>query len=200
MTTPDAAFDRADTNRDGRLSIDEFSNFVRSSVSGPSTTNYPITSNYSNLDYAGDYGSAVNRSSSYESSTIGGSGGLAAGYGASLYGTSYRASSGNLGGDAVNYNVAGSAGAAGASSVDASSTSFSSASQSSSVQQYETDAQGNFVDSNPQIVRRPAQSGPLTLTQNIRVRFLQPPPVPPPGVRSFAYGRSIVMDVVSSSP
>ncbi|CAF0760214.1 unnamed protein product [Adineta steineri] len=33
----------------------------------------------------------------------------------------------------------------------------------------------------PQIIRRPPAQGPLTYQQNISVRFLQPPPVPPPG-------------------
>ena len=47
---------------------------------------------------------------------------------------------------------------------------------------YATDAQGLFKDPNPQVIRRAAQSGPQTYTQKILVRFLQPPPVPPPGV------------------
>ncbi|CAF1282368.1 unnamed protein product [Rotaria sp. Silwood1] len=40
---------------------------------------------------------------------------------------------------------------------------------------------GLFFDTNPQIIRRPAPGGVQTYTQNIQVRFLQPPPVPPPG-------------------
>lgn len=40
-----------------------------------------------------------------------------------------------------------------------------------------------FHDPNPQIIRRPARAGVLTYTQNIQIRFLQPPPLPPPGVR-----------------
>lgn len=39
-----------------------------------------------------------------------------------------------------------------------------------------------FNDPNPQIVRRAATEGPVTYQQKILVRFLQPPPVPPPGV------------------
>ncbi|CAF1042188.1 unnamed protein product [Adineta steineri] len=53
--------------------------------------------------------------------------------------------------------------------------------QTNTVQRYETDAQGIFIDPNPQIVRRPAAGGTVAYTQNIRVRFLQPPPIPPPG-------------------
>ncbi|CAF4616628.1 unnamed protein product, partial [Rotaria sp. Silwood2] len=46
---------------------------------------------------------------------------------------------------------------------------------------YATDAQGLFQDPNPQIIRRPAPTGVQTYTQHVQVRFLQPPPVPPPG-------------------
>lgn len=42
-----------------------------------------------------------------------------------------------------------------------------------------------FIDPNPQIIRRPAKEGVQTYTQNVRIRFLQPPPLPPPGVRSL---------------
>jgi hypothetical protein len=39
-----------------------------------------------------------------------------------------------------------------------------------------------FHDPNgPQILRRPPAHGPVTYRQNVSVRFLQPPPVPPPG-------------------
>ena len=63
-------------------------------------------------------------------------------------------------------------------------------SASSNAQQYATDAQGNFKDENPQVVRRPAPGDPLTYTQNIRVHFLQPPPVAPHGVSDhYSYSR-----------
>jgi hypothetical protein len=45
--------------------------------------------------------------------------------------------------------------------------------------------QNLYQDPNPQIIRRAAQGGQLTYTQNIKIRFLQPPPVPPPGVKSL---------------
>ena len=54
---------------------------------------------------------------------------------------------------------------------------------SSSATRYATDAQGLFQDSNPQIIRRPALGGGQTYTQRVVVKFLQPPPLPPPGVR-----------------
>ena len=44
-----------------------------------------------------------------------------------------------------------------------------------------------FQDPNPpQVIRRPPQQGPITYQQNVSVRYLQPPPVPPPGV-SFIF-------------
>lgn len=188
MSNVNAAFEEADLNHDGSLSQAEFRNFVaRNSVVG---------NDYNNLGLRGanGYGSSAYRSSVYDSSTAGGAGlggnlayssaGLGgAGYGSSsAYESSYRSSVGNVGGDLGNVNVVGTAGL---SAADASSASFSSGSQSTSIQNYPTDAQGNFNDPNPQVVRRPAQNGPLTYSQNIRVRFLQPPAVPPPGVRNF---------------
>ncbi|UJR14835.1 hypothetical protein I4U23_001820 [Adineta vaga] len=175
MASADAVFNQVDANHDGSVSRDEFKDFlVRNSISGASTSNYPYTY----------------RSSVYETSTNGTNGVVGGfgvdlgyngpGYGATTYeSSSFNSSAGSVNGDAANLNVVGTAGL---SSTDAASTTFSSESRSSIVQQqYETDAQGNFKDSNPQIVRRPAPNGPVTLTQNIRVRFLQPPPVPPPG-------------------
>jgi len=43
-------------------------------------------------------------------------------------------------------------------------------------------ANGVYNDPNPQIIRRPATVGPLIYQQKVFVRFLQPPPIPPPGV------------------
>jgi hypothetical protein len=187
MVSTNTAFDQADINRDGYLSEGEFRNFVRNSVIG---------NDINNLGVNNGYGASSFRSSAYESATGGGDAGFGgnlaynasglggAGYGSSSYEeSSYRSSVGNIGGDVANLNIAGTAGI---SAADASSASFSSASQSTSFQKYETDAQGNFKDSNPQVIRRPAQNGPVTYSQNIRVRFLQPPAVPPPGVRYFS--------------
>ncbi len=47
---------------------------------------------------------------------------------------------------------------------------------------YAADGQGFYQDPNPQIIRRPAIGGNQTYTQRVTVKFLQPPPVPPPGV------------------
>ena len=105
----------------------------------------------------------------YESSAI--SSGLAGAAGS--YESSSYSTSGELGGGA-SLAVAGSAGV--------NQSSFESSSSITQVQQYATDAQGLFRDPDPQIIRRPAAGGVQTYTQNIKVRFLQPPPIPPPGV------------------
>jgi hypothetical protein len=173
-------FAQADLNNDGTLSEPEFRNMMaRNSV---------VSNNYGN---AGNYGS-----SAYEMSGSGGSVGGDLAYGGAGYGSkssygassSYRSSVGNIGGDLAGggaaYNFAG---ADGFSSSDAGAANLSlvSSNASGNVQQYETDAQGLFKDNNPQIVRRPAPNGPVTYTQNIKVRFLQPPAVPPPGVSTL---------------
>lgn len=56
---------------------------------------------------------------------------------------------------------------------------------SASTTNYATDAQGLYKDPNPQIIRRPALGGAKTYTQRVTVKFLQPPPIPPPGVSIF---------------
>jgi hypothetical protein len=49
-----------------------------------------------------------------------------------------------------------------------------------------------FQDPNPpRLIRRPAAQGPLTYRQNVSVRFLQPPPIPPPGV-SFTCQNNLI--------
>jgi hypothetical protein len=177
MSRSDAIFDEADINRDGLLSQGEFRNLV--------ARNSTVGNDFNGLGVGGGggYRASSFESSSYDASgtggglerdvTYAGAGYGDAGYGSSAYESSYRSSVGNIGG------------AARVSNNDAASANYSSASRSSSVQQYETDAQGHYKDSNPQFVRRPAQGGPVTYTQNIKVRFLQPPAVPPPGVSSL---------------
>jgi hypothetical protein len=112
---------------------------------------------------------------------------LGAGAASSSYeSSSYESSSAGLGGGGYNASLAVGGGggglAGGASSYE---SAFESSSSSTQVQQYATDAQGLYIDQNPQIIRRAAAGGVQTYTQHIQVRFLQPPPVPPPGVRDF---------------
>jgi len=195
MSSADAAFAEADLNRDGYLSEGEFRNFI--------ARNSTVGNDFNNLGAGSGYGSSGFRSTVYDASTSGGGlgGNVAynatglggAGYGSSSYeSSSYRSSVGNIGGDAANFNLVGTAGIA---TNDAASASFASSSEASSFQQYETDAQGNFKDPSPQVIRRPAQNGPLTYSQNIRVRFLQPPAVPPPGV-SYFYTRTFFICIL----
>ena len=47
---------------------------------------------------------------------------------------------------------------------------------------YATDAQGFYRDPNPEIIRRPALGDSQVYTQRVYVKFLQPPPLPPPEV------------------
>lgn len=44
-----------------------------------------------------------------------------------------------------------------------------------------------YKDPHPQIIRRTRTDGPVTYEQRIRVRYLQPPPIPPPGVHEIDY-------------
>lgn len=188
LTMADAAFAQADTNHDQRLDRNEFGNFLASNLGGSGA----------------GYGSSSYESSSFESSSLGGAGfGGASSYDASAsYGAGLGASSSSYGaglgassssydasasygagfGGASSYDASASYGAGFGASADLSAANYSASSQTTAVQQYPTDAQGLFRDSNPQIIRRPAQGGVQTYTQNIRVRFLQPPPLPPPGV------------------
>ncbi|UJR14834.1 hypothetical protein I4U23_001819 [Adineta vaga] len=64
---------------------------------------------------------------------------------------------------------------------DVSTSSFDGGNSQQQIQQYATNAQGLYQDPNPQIIRRPAQGEQITYTQNIKIRFLQPPAIPPPG-------------------
>ncbi|UJR33197.1 hypothetical protein I4U23_020652 [Adineta vaga] len=164
----DATFQQADTNRDGTLDINEFRNFLGQNIG------------------AGAGGSSY-EASSFESSSSGGYGGgaAAAGYDASFGAGGLAAGSSSYESSSASFSSGGGYGAeagyAAGAAVGVGGQSFESSSSSTQVQQYATDAQGLFQDPNPQIIRRPAVGGVQTYTQNIKVRFLQPPPIPPPG-------------------
>ncbi len=66
-----------------------------------------------------------------------------------------------------------------------SSSTFENSSSQQLVQVNPNNPHNLYQDPNPQIIRRAAQGGQITYTQNVKIRFLQPPPVPPPGVKSF---------------
>jgi len=186
MSVADAVFNQADVNQDNRIDINEFRNLVGAG-GATDLTGYGAAGGYG-LGGAGGYSSY--QSSSYESSGagLGGAqyvgGGLSGATvvggglsGASLVGgglNAYESYSSSAG-------AAELAGAAAGGSVAVVDAGYSGGASQTVVQQYETDAQGLFRDHNPQVIRRPAQGGGVTYTQNIRVRFLQPPPVPPHG-------------------
>ena len=190
-----AAFNQADTNQDGVLSQGEFSNFLNSAggvgVGG-----------------AGNFGSSSYESSSSSFSSTGGVDSFGAG--------------GFSAGGAEGFSVGGAVGAGGfggASSFE--SSSFESSSSSSggvdlaAVSQAagytaqtnaawskygaEVRAPGLYVDANPQIITRQAPGGVQTYTQNIRVRFLQPPAVPPPGVSYSLFDVNLISNNLISS-
>ncbi|CAF5157185.1 unnamed protein product, partial [Rotaria sp. Silwood1] len=77
--------------------------------------------------------------------------------------------------------VVGGAGYVGDANVVLGGSVYDSAALAASQVQYAADAQGLYQDPNPHIIRRPNPTGVQTYTQNVRVQFLQPPPVPPPG-------------------
>jgi len=59
--------------------------------------------------------------------------------------------------------------------------------ESTSIQQStQYNASELYKDPNPQVIRRAAIGGAITYQQKILVRFLQPPPVPPPGVNNLS--------------
>jgi hypothetical protein len=180
----DVAFQQADANSDGRVDLGEFRSFLGQNLGAGG--GYGAGGSYG---AGGGYGAGL---SSYESSSYssGAGAGLGAGLGvggAGLYNASYGA--GGFGGGASSYDSSsfsstgygGNAGLVSTGALGVGGSAYETVSSSTQVQQYATDAQGLFLDSNPQIIRRPAAGGVQTYTQNIKVRFLQPPPVPPPG-------------------
>lgn len=141
----------------------------------------------------GGYGAAVDENlggasqgsySGYESSSTTG---YAAGANNAVLGGGEYYSSSSYGGVGGGVQASNSGyeqqGLSGASLAGGAGYNFSSSEQqSSSATTYATDAQGLFKDPNPQIIRRPTAGGVQTFTQRVVVRFLQPPPVAPPGV------------------
>ncbi|CAF1256184.1 unnamed protein product, partial [Didymodactylos carnosus] len=109
------------------------------------------------------------------------------GIGSSSFDSSTFSSTGIGGLDTTGQSFGGAGGIGGATfgqtdySQTGGTTSFESSSQNTSVQHYATDAKGLFQDPNPQIIKRQAPGGAITYKQNIMVRFLQPPAIPPPG-------------------
>ena len=173
-----AIFNQVDTNRDGTIDRNEFQQWIGAAtqISGGAGASYESgsfeSSNFGSSEtaYGVDSGFAtVAGVSTFESSET-----VADGAGAVVVGDNIQSSSTfESSASAGNFEVA-------AVSQAAAYTADSNAAWS----KYGAEVRGAglYVDSNPQIVRRPAAGGVQTYTQNIKVRFLQPPPVPPPGV------------------
>jgi hypothetical protein len=53
------------------------------------------------------------------------------------------------------------------------------------VSRYPTDGRGFYIDPHPEIITRRDPSPALTYKQNIAIRYLQPPPLPPSGVSIY---------------
>jgi hypothetical protein len=200
----EAVFRQADLNSDGRLDFGEFRNFLGGQNAGVGAGVGSWES--STVGGGAGWGSGVGwgsgagwntgagwgtgagwntstglvgstgfESSGLESSVVGTGLDVAGGYDAS-YG------SGGLVGGATSYEtVSGGVGLAGDAALVAGGAAFDSSAGAVQQVHYSTDSQGLFQDPNPTVIRRANPSGVQTYQQNIRVRFLQPPPVPPPG-------------------
>ncbi|CAF2679599.1 unnamed protein product [Rotaria sp. Silwood2] len=172
----DAVFNQVDLNKDGRVDLGEFRNFLGQNLGAGA--GYGAGSSWESSSYGAGAGLGGGAGWSESSSFETGASGAAFG---GAYDASYAVGGGLAGGAASYESIAGSAGYAGDAAIVAGGAAFDSSAVAASQVHYATDAQGLFQDPNPQIIRRPAPGGVQTYTQNIRVRFLQPPPVPPPG-------------------
>lgn len=102
-----------------------------------------------------------------------------AGFEAATGGSSFESSSFSTEGA---FSGAAFGGADAGASAGAASFESSSSSGALAVQRYATDAQGNFLDANPVVVRAAAAGCPQLYMQNVKVRLLQPPSLEPHGV------------------
>lgn len=188
-----------DLDKDQRLNLEEFRNLIAQNLGANATASIYTGNNIDGGQYGLDgYGSSA--SGAYTDFNNG------AGYGGiSDFGTNFGSNSpGQLSGNGnyasfeqasysspspgsargeYNVNAMSPSGKMTATSgASASSSSFETTGAQQQVQQYPNTVQGLYQDPNPQIIRRPAQGGHVTYTQNIKIRFLQPPAIPPPGV------------------
>ncbi|CAF4502274.1 unnamed protein product, partial [Rotaria sp. Silwood2] len=177
----DAVFNQVDLNKDGRVDIGEFNNFLGQNGSAGSWETSSVGGGWgTGAGWSAGWGGGAGWDASASGYELGASGVALGG----AYDASYAVGGGfadaGLVGAGASYQTLSSGAAYGG---DAAFIAGGAGYGSSAVSQvhYATDAQGLFQDPNPQIIRRPAPGGVQTYTQNVRVRFLQPPPVPPPG-------------------
>jgi len=172
----DAVFNQADLNKDGVIDQGEFHNFLGQSGAAGSWE-----SSSSSFGAGAGWGASAGWGAGASSVEVG-SAGVAVG---GAYDASYGVAGGLIGGGVVDAGAASfesvSTGVSDASVVVAGGAAYDASAAAVSQVHYATDAQGLFQDPNPQIIRRANPAGVQTYTQNIRVRFLQPPPVPAPG-------------------
>jgi len=179
-----------DINGDQRLNFNEFRNHVAQN-NGLGSTNTNGAGQYTGSPYEsfssptyGNLGSVAD-STGATINAAGGNGGGEANY-SSYEQSSYGSASGIAANGASGFGIGGFQ-ANGSSGVDLTTAAagVSSLSTQQAVGVNPNNPQNLYQDPNPQIIRRAAQSGQITYTQNVKIRFLQPPPVPPPGVKSF---------------
>ena len=161
----DAVFNQADLNKDGQVDLGEFRQFLGQNAGGANS--WETTS----LGADAGWSSGASWSAGASGYELGASDVALGG----AYDASYTAGDGLVGGSVADAGYVSDASyAAGGAAYDESAAAVGQV-------HYAADAQGLYQDPNPQIIRRANPMGVQTYTQNIRVRFLQPPPVPAPG-------------------
>jgi hypothetical protein len=157
-------FAQADTNRDGVIDRNEFLNFVQSSNSGAGGGSFRVKRTGGSHE-SSSHGSFRGRSP-YRS----------AGYSP---GVGFESASRSSTHQSVSYESTGGLDDSAIRQAASYTADFNAA-----WSKYGAEVQGIglYVDSHPEIIRREATSGAQVYTQKIRMRYLQPPPVPPPGV------------------
>jgi hypothetical protein len=200
-----AIFNQVDTNQDGTIDRNEFQQWAAGAVGGVGGAGGAGQFGQSAAGGAGgSFGSSSYESASYSSTGgAGGALGFDGGYAGGAVGvdggfagaSSFESSSIGLDGGAVggsNFQLSSYESTSGGAGYDVAAINQAAAytaETNAAWSRYgaEVTGAGLYLDSNPQIIRRPAVGGVQTYTQNIKVRFLQPPPVPPPGVSDIFY-------------
>ncbi|CAF5131593.1 unnamed protein product, partial [Rotaria magnacalcarata] len=168
----DDAFTQIDTNQDGVIDKDEFRNMKEKSE-GVTSTPYETTTLGVNR-----YGNTTIRDDLYGSTTIRDD----------LYGST------TIRDDRYKYNVNGyndlsytadkytTRGTTLATRDLINQTAIVTSCSEETSRYLEKYANNIYIDSNPQIIRRTTTENPVTYEQRVLVRYLQPPPLPPPEV------------------
>jgi Ca2+-binding EF-hand superfamily protein len=161
-----AVFSKVDADGDGKIDQNEFSQWTRSGPSGgvTSSSSRIIKDNFSTVSHGG---ADFTTDASYESDA-------SYGAGANTVFDHMDLNRNNvIERSDFNHYASG-----GSTAADTSST-------TNYVSRYRTDNRGFFLDPDPEIIVRPDPGPAPTYTQNITIRYLQPPPLPPVGVSYF---------------